>query len=120
VSPEPENLAELRRREVTRAAIRYFLLVFCAVLILTSMVAYGVWNDRSQGAQKLALRTEYCQAIEALKRQNREDVAKDIKDFPRTLRLLKLKDTPEIRKVAREGWQRKLRQNRARKCPYGA
>jgi hypothetical protein len=88
--------AETRRREATRAIVRYFLAGFLVVLVLGSMAAYAVVDAQRQ----------------------RSDVAQAIKDFPRTLRLLKLEDTPEIRRVAREGWNRKLERNAAKPCPY--
>jgi hypothetical protein len=110
--------AETRRREATRAIVRYFLAGFLVVLVLGSMAAYAVVDAQRQRSESHAVRLEYCRELEKLKAQNRDDVAQAIKDFPRTLRLLKLEDTPEIRRVAREGWNRKLERNAAKPCPY--
>lgn len=112
------ELTEARRREATRAFIRYFSLVFLVVLGLSSLGAWAIIDARRQRADSRALRIEYCRELEKLKAQNREDVRDDIKHFHRTLRLLHLKDTPEIRRVARQGWEKKLARNAPKRCPY--
>lgn len=112
--------AEIRRRAATRAMIRYFLLGFMAALILGGLVTYAVYESRARRAESRALRIEYCLELEKLKAQNREDLAKAKKDYRRNLRLLGIKDTPELRRAAQEGWDRREKRNRPRPCPYTA
>lgn len=112
-----ENL-EARRRAATRAFVRYFALAFLVVLGLSALSVYAVLDSRAQKREARAIRIEYCAELEALKAQNREDVAKAKRDYPRTLRLLGLKDTKELRDVAEEGWALKLARNAPKSCPY--
>lgn len=120
MSPDSERLAAARRREATRAAIRYFLLFFALFLFLGALAAYTVRNARQDEARSLRVRMEYCRELEKLKTQNREDVADDKKHYRRNLRLLGLKDTPELRRAVEANWRKELRRNRAKPCPYRA
>lgn len=112
--------AELRRKEATRAMIRYFLLGFGAALLMGALVAYAVYESRARARQSYDVRVEYCQELENLKAQNREEVAQSKRDYRRTLDALGVKDAPKVRRLAEEGWARKLRRNAPRACPYDA
>lgn len=112
------DLADARRRAATRAFVRYFLLFFVVVGLLGAFSVYAVLDAKRQTASQRALRVEYCTELEKLKTQNREDVANDKKNFARNLRLLGLKDSPELRQAAQEDWARKLRRNAPKPCPY--
>jgi hypothetical protein len=114
------DLVEARRREATRAAVRYFLLAFVVVLAMSGTTVYAVWSARVQAHESYAIRVAYCRELERLKTQNREDVAQEEHDYTRNLRLLGIKDTPELRRAAEAGWARKLRRNAPRACPYRA
>lgn len=87
------------------------LLILCAGIIS--------YTNAGRRADRLAVRIEYCTELEKLKTQNREDVFEAKKNYSRNLRLLGIKDTPELRRVAEEGWEKKLRRNAAKPCPYG-
>ena len=52
MSPDSERLAAARRREATRAAIRYFLLFFALFLFLGALAAYTVRNARQDEARQ--------------------------------------------------------------------
>jgi hypothetical protein len=112
--------AEIRRREATRAIIRYFLAGFVVVLLLGGMAAYAVVDAERQRHESYALRVEYCLELEKLKADNREEVARKKANYHRDLRLLGIKDSPELRRAAEAGWARTLRRNAARSCPYTA
>lgn len=79
------------------------------LLVIGAVVAY---NNHARAMDRRDTRAFFCHEIERLKAQNRDEVAEDKKNFPRTLRLLKLKPTPEIRRVAEEGWKRRLARNK--------
>ena len=68
--------------------------------------------------QWLVARIEFCHELEKLKTENREDVYRDQKNYARNLRLLGLKNTPELHQAAKEDWDRKLARNAAKPCPY--
>lgn len=120
MSPDSERLAAARRREATTAAVRYFALFFAVFLVMGALTAYTIRSSRAQEVGRLSVRTEYCLELEKLKTQNREDVASDKKNYRRNLRLLGLKDTPELRRVVEQGWAKKLRRNSPKRCPYTA
>lgn len=118
MSPDAERLAQARRREATRAAIRYFALFFALFLAMGALTAYTLISAREDRQTSRAIRMEYCQELERLKAQNREDLARDKRNFRRNLRLLGIRETPELRKAAREEWARKAARNRPKSCPY--
>ncbi len=110
--------AELRRREATRAVVRYFALGFAVVCLLTGIAVYAILDARADARASLEVRTEYCRELEKLKTQNREDVAEAKEKYAENLRLLGIKDTPELRKAVEASWAKKLRRNAAKPCPY--
>lgn len=110
--------AEARRREATRAFIRYFVLGFIVVVVLSGMAVYAVADARHQTAQARSLRVEYCRELEKLKTQNREDVAEERRNFKRNIRLFHLEDTPELRKIAEKRWDKVMARNAPKPCPY--
>jgi len=119
MSPDRE-LAATRRREATKAALRYFLLFFCVFLLMGGLTAYVVRNARNDARSNLAVRMEYCQELERLKTQNREDLADEKRHYRRNLRLLGIRETPELRRAVHAEWRKKARRNRAKACPYHA
>ncbi len=120
-----QALAESRRRAATRSVVKYGLAAFLVVAAVSLMLVYVVWDAgqrdaarRARVAENNAVRLELCVELEKLKAQNRADVAEEKRNYKRNLRLLHLKDSPELRRAAEEGWAKKLRQNAARPCPY--
>lgn len=118
MSPDSERLAAMRRREATRAAIRYFALFFLVFLFMGGLTAYTIRSARVDARANRSVRMEYCQELEKLKAQNREDLADDKKHYRRNLRLLGIKETPELRRAVHEEWAKRARRNAPKSCPY--
>lgn len=110
--------AETSRHAATQAMVRYFVLAFVVVGLLGSLLVYSFFDSRSQRRETLAIRVAYCQELEKLKTDNREDLARSKKNYARNLRLLHLQDSPELRRAAEEGWKRKAMRNAPKSCPY--
>lgn len=110
--------AEIRRRAATRAFVRYFILAFLIVGVLSGLIAYALMDARSQHRESLAIRIAYCTELEGLKKQNRVDLAYDKKNFKRNLALLGIPDTPALRTAVRKSWARKAARNAPKSCPY--
>ena len=117
---DSEKLATVRRREATRAAVRYFALFFTMFLFMSGLTVYTLRNAREDRKANYAIRLEYCQELERLKTQNREDLADEKRHYRRNLRLLGIRETPELRRAVHEEWRKKARRNRAKACPYRA
>ena len=115
---DAEKFAETRRRAATQAFVRYFSLVFVIVAMLSGFTAYAVLQSRAQARDARAIRVEYCREIEKLKAENRASARDDMAHYARNLRLLGLKDTPELRRAAEESWTARLRRNAPKPCPY--
>lgn len=114
-----------RRRLVTRAFIRYFLVAFFVVAVVSTLSALSVLSQLQRRADRRERRLDnaatllfVCEQLEALKTQNREDVTEEKRQYKRNLRLLHLADTPELRRIAEAGWAKRLERNKARACPY--
>ena len=119
------TLAETRRREATRSILKYGLLGFFVVAVVSTLLVFVIYEAGQRAAERRdriaennAVRLELCVELEKLKTQNRDDVAEAKKNYARNLRLLHLRDTPELRKAAEEGWARALRRNAPKHCPY--
>lgn len=114
----PESLEHVRRAEATRTFLRYFFLAFMVVLSLSGLVAYAIYDGIERRHESRSIRLAYCIELEKLKTQNREDVYEKRRNFERDLRLLGIKDTPELRQAARESWRKRLERNAPKTCPY--
>lgn len=110
--------AETRRREATRAVVKYFVLGFVLVALLSGLVTYAVLDSQARRRDSRAIRVAYCRELEKLKTQNREDLADEQKHYHRNLRLLGLKETPELRRITHERWDKERVRNAPKKCPY--
>ena len=110
--------AELRRREATKAFIRYAFMF--AVLIATFVVftVYTVHAAQVRRSDTAAIRVEYCTQLERLKTVNRTEVKDAKRHYKRNLALLGIKDTRALHKIAADAWKEKLRLNAPKKCPY--
>lgn len=79
------------------------VLFFCIGNSVVSLVSYA--NQRHN-----------CQQTELLKQRVRTRAVEDYKNLPKTLKLLHLKETPEIRAKAKEQRDRLLNDYAAQKC----
>lgn len=109
------------------------LVAIAALLVMVSFLASG-WalygrlkeaDDRraqqasfNQRIREVSL--NYCNEIEALKKANRDKAIEAYNNLDQTLRLLKLKKTPEIVRVAKEQRDRTLRSFAPDPCPRPA
>lgn len=114
------ELPELRRKEATKIAVKYFVISFVAVAFMSGLIAYAVINAKRQARDSYAIKVEYCKELEKLKTQNREDLARDKKHYKRNLRLLGIKETPELDKAVHEQWALTAKRNKPKPCPYTA
>lgn len=112
--------ADVRRKEATKAFVRYFIIGMLIVGCLSGLTSYSLMQTRAQRAETMAIRTAYCQELEKLKTQNREDLARSKRNYKRDLRLLGIKNTKELRKATEESWAIKAKRNAAKPCPYTA
>lgn len=60
---------------------------------------------------------ENCREIEALKQAQREEALRSFRDLDRTLRILRIPNSPEVVRAAKETRDRKLARFRAEPCP---
>lgn len=111
---DERTLAEARRSAATRAIVKYVLLGCFVVATVSTLLVFAVY----EAGQRKADRTELCVQLETLKTQNREDIAEEKKHYKRNLRLLGLKDTPELRSVVEKRWAKALSRNARKSCPY--
>lgn len=96
----------------------YFFLGFFAVASTACLLVFAVYTARTNARSNRSVRIEYCQELEKLKTQNREDVVKDKRNYRRNLRLFHLTDTPELHRIAAADWAEKLARNAPKSCPY--
>jgi hypothetical protein len=98
---------------------RYKNLLAYLLLVLAILLAFVSLEDQRRERVKALnfINTVQCQEIEDLKMQFREDAIEDYNRLDETLRLLKLKRTPELEARAKGDRDRVLRRFKEGTCP---
>ncbi len=96
------------------------LLIACAgaILIGIGINAYTVVHNNHRVSQIITQsRREGCEVAERLREGVREDVVREERELPKTLRLLHIADTGEVRKLAEANWARQRARALHVDCP---
>ena len=104
----------------TRIAVDILALVSAVAIILAGWALFDRFQQTNERRRDLAaIDHRNCVAIEDLKLAQRQEAILNFKQLDRNGKLLHIKITPEIRRVAKQARDRRLHRFASKPCPPG-